>query len=307
MEDYRAVRSTLDMSKRIAFYLEMSDPAGYPAEHRAKTVGYVNNVLQGRAERPPEDLLAELEEKGGEYYAKEIAAVRQDFQQFQVQKSLLSIPYVKSSSKQYKFRTYNAYPDRPLKIINQQLFDWAAKAGFPPGFFRESYFDRVTLYCVPQGTDFNFSMFQNCAFAVCRIENATFDGTSIYSSEFHSAEIDHTTFFNATIANTHFYDSSLKWVSFQGARLKSSNTLDCVLDNVSFLRTTLDGCSYGRVTPSHIQSLETANITMGGATDDECRRNRAAIFKALQVKDIQIVPKDVLNSRKKRSGQARQR
>ena len=32
MNDYKAVRSSLDISKSIAFYLEMSDPAGIPAE-----------------------------------------------------------------------------------------------------------------------------------------------------------------------------------------------------------------------------------------------------------------------------------
>ena len=173
MDKHRAVRSTMDMSRRIAFYLEMSDPAGYPSDQRGKTVWRINDILQGRTERPPEELLAELEDKGGEYYAGEIAAVRRDFQQFQIQRSLLSTPYTKSSAKEYKFRLYNADPQRPLKIINQQLFDWAAKAGFPPGFFRESYFDQVTLYCVPRGTDFNFSLFQNCTFAVCRMENCT--------------------------------------------------------------------------------------------------------------------------------------
>ena len=96
-------------------------------------------------------------------------------------------------------------------------------------------------------------------------------------------------------------------MSFQNARLKTCNTVDCVMDHVSFHRATLDGCSYGRVTPSNIRLLETANITMGGATGAECRANRAAIFNALQVRDIQLDPRDVLNSRKKRSGLARQR
>lgn len=289
MDEHRAVRSTLDMSKSIAFYLEVSDPAGYPSDRRAKTVWAINDILQGRAERPVEELLAELEEKGGDYYAKEVAAVRQDIQRFQTQRSLLATPYTKSSGKEYKFRLYNADPKRPLKIINQQLFDRAAKAGFPPGFFRVSYFDQVTVYCVPKGTDFNFSTFQNCTFAVCRIENATFDGTSIYSSEFHSTEIDHTTFFHATIANTHFHDSSLKWVSFQKARLKSCNTLDCVLENVGFMDATLDGCSYGRVKARNTQYLLTAKITQGGATRDECARNRAAIFRALAPQDAHAV------------------
>ena len=33
----------------------------------------------------------------------------------------------------------DANPDRPLKIINQRLFDWAAKAGFRPAFQGELF------------------------------------------------------------------------------------------------------------------------------------------------------------------------
>ena len=75
---------------------------------------------------------------------------------------------------------------RKLKIVNQRLYDCAAKAGFPPNFFRETYFDQVTFYCIPDHTDFNFSYFSNCTFAVCRIREATFDGATLSSSEFHS-------------------------------------------------------------------------------------------------------------------------
>ena len=201
---------------------------------------------------------------------------------FQYQRLIRDYPYTKSSGKQYKYRMNDANPDRPLKIINQRLFDWAAKAGFPPGFFRESYFDHVTVYCMPEHADCNFSVFQDCTFAVCRISDARLDGTSIYGGEFHSCVIKDTIFFCASLADTHFYDSAIDRVSFQKAYLRRCNVLDCGLYSVNFLNTTLDGCSFGRVESRLIRNLHTATITQGGATEAECRQNRESIYKALR-------------------------
>jgi len=145
MYDYKAVRSGLDISKSIAFYLEMSDPAAFRLGDRAGSVKTINDILQGRSERSVDSLLSELEQKGGSYYAGEINVLRQDVQDFLHQKELLPHIYDKSSGKTYKFRTYRSCDGRSLKIIDQKLFDRAAKHGFPPGFFRETYFDQVKL------------------------------------------------------------------------------------------------------------------------------------------------------------------
>ena len=157
------MRSTREIAKSIAYYLEMSDPVNYPPGDRAKTVRAVNDILQGRSDRTVDGLLAELAEKGGSYYAGEIKGVRRDIMDFQYQRLIRDYPYTKSSGKQYKYRMNDVNPDRPLKIVNQRLFDWAAKAGFPPGFFRESYFDHVAVYCMPEQADCNFSRrFPHC-------------------------------------------------------------------------------------------------------------------------------------------------
>ena len=208
--------------------------------------------------------------------------LRQRITDFQAQKELLPQPYTKSGSQQYHYKIFDPSEERPLKIVDQRLYDRAAKDGFPPGFFRETYFDRVTFYCIPDHTDFNFSRFSNCTFAVCRIKEATFDGAALSSSEFHSCAMQYVTFFQASIAHTHFHDSTLQNVSFQKAWMKSCHTIDCDLENISFLHTTLDGCSFGRVTAHGISNLHTATITQGGATEEEVEQNRKAIFSALR-------------------------
>ena len=249
IDEHRKVKGSHQISIRAADLLEDMRPQHYNGMNRAQTVRTINDILQGRTERTVDAFLIGLRNTGGEDYAQRVEEISREIQAFLTQKELLTQPYTKSSSKQYKYRMFDSPIGRKLKIVSQRLYDCAAKAGFPPNFFRETYFDRVTFYCIPDHTDFNFSTFSDCTFSVCRIREATFDGASIFSSEFQSCAIQYATFFEASIAHTHFHDSTLRNVSFQKARLTSCNTVDCELDGVGFLNATLDGCFFGRVVP----------------------------------------------------------
>lgn len=286
MSERKAVRSTLAISQSIAYYLEMSSPGVYPPGDRAKTVRMLNDILQGRSDRSVENLMDEVRAKGGSYYAGEIGRVCEEIQAFQVQKALLSQPYTKTSGKQYKYKTMDLNPDQPLKIINQLTYDRAAKAGFPKGFFQESYFDQVTFYCLPENANCNFSRFHNCTFAVCRLAGVRFWEASLYSCEFHSCRIEYTLFPDATLANTHFRDCSIRSAAFLRTRMSRCNTIDCTVGRLNLNGAILDGCSYGRITRlpnSRIEALETVSFTMGGVTQEEAKANRAAILQALGV------------------------
>ena len=103
---------------------------------------------------------------------------------------------------------------------------------------------------------------------------------SVWSS--HSSLICETNFHCATLAHSHFYDCDLLETSFNDAYLKSSNTIDCALSFVRYAHATLDGCSFGRVKAHKIFGFDTVKITQGGATEEECRANRAAILQALR-------------------------
>ena len=282
IDEHRKVMGSHQISIRAADLLEDMRPQHYNGMNRAQTVRTINDILQGRTERTVDTFLIGLRNTGGEDYAQRVEEISREIQAFLTQKELLTQPYTKSSDKQYKYRTFDSPIGRKLKIVNQRLYDQAAKEGFPPNFFRETYFDRVTFYCVPDHTDFNFSTFSDCTFAVCRVREATFDGASIFSSEFQSCAIQYATFFDASIAHTHFHDSTLRNVSFQKARLTSCNTVDCELDGIGFLNATLDGCFFGRVAAHGIRGLHTATITQGGATDKGVKHNRESIFAALR-------------------------
>lgn len=281
MAEFQKVCGSHKLSVRAAELLEDMRPQLYNGANHAETVQTINDILRGQADRTPDAFLTGLRNTDDGGHTRRVEELDRDIRAFLEQKALLTQPYTKSSDKQYQYRTSILDPERPLKIVNQRIYDNAAKAGFPPNFFRETYFDRVTFYCLPDHTDFKFSHFPGCTFAVCRIREAVFDGASFFSSEFQNCAVQYATFFAASIDHTHFHDSSLKNVSFQAAHMKSCNVVDCGLDGVGFLNTTLDGCFFGRIAASDIRNLHTATITQGGATNGEADRNRESILAAL--------------------------
>ena len=287
MAHFQAVRSGLAISQSIADMLERADPAQYNGANRAQTIREVNDILQGRSELSFDMLYSILEQKcGGE--AGQVEKVRRDAEAFRHQKLCRTLRYTLSGSQEYHYEMWDFDPKRPLKIISQPLFDHAAEHGFPPDFFTASYFDHVTIYCMPDNVDCSFSQFQNCRFSVCGIRGAVFDNATLDNTDFHSALLRMVNFTGASIAHSHFRDSSLVSVSFQEARLKSCLTLDCTLNRVDFLGAVLDGSSYDRVAASGIQNLPSATITQGGATREEAERLRASVFHELGVPMFQV-------------------
>ena len=281
MNDYKAVPSGLDISRRIADCLEAAAPMGYLPNERTRAIRAVNDILQGRSTRSVEELLTELEKCG----EGKIKSVRRDIQDFLRQKELLAQTYDKRwNGKQYVFERSKGMEGRSLKVIDQALYDRAAQEGFPPDFFRESCFDQVTFYCLPKFADFLGSEIHNCKFAVCQVTSASFVLSRIYDTEFYSSILNHVDLCASTLAHTHFRDCELSHVMLQTAKLKSCSTIDCTMDGVDYAGATLDGCSFHRVTAGTIR-LDHAIITQGGATEEECRQNRESIYQALGVKE----------------------
>ncbi len=258
----------------------MCDPVKYPPGDCEKVVRGMNDTFQGRSERTVKELLAEVDEVCGRLgiYNEEWLVFRQKVDDFQHQKELLTQPYTKTSNQEYDYEMNHG-----KKMIDQRLYDQAARDGFPAGFFRGSFFKQVTFYCLPEGQDCSDSIFSCCKFSVCRISSfPMFECCSFHSCEFHSCLIDSANFWNTTFTRTDFHDSSLKKVSFREARMESCNVVDCKLDHIDFLCTKLDGCFFRRVDARRIRNLYTAKIIQSGASEEEVTHNREAIFSALR-------------------------
>ena len=295
MMEYQAVPSGYEISKKVADLLEDIDPIQYNGSNRARRVRNVNDYLQGRNDMPLKLLLEWAAKSDRSVYGDRVAAIFQSIQAFQVQKALLTQKYDKPPSvQQVTYETFDANPRHPLKVIDQKQYDWAAQAGFPTDFFQDSYFDQVTFYCMPDGTSCTDSIFQSCKFNVCRIAQVNFWDCSMYGCEFHSCLIQHTVFPNSFLSYTQFRDCGLQSPALLGTHLRGCNMVDCNAVWLDFMDASLDGCSFGRIRQGNnsiVLHLNTAHITQGGATEEECARNRAAIFKALGIKDPERSPK----------------
>lgn len=280
MIEYKAVPSGLELSRRIKDCLEDAAPREYQFGEGICAIRAINDILQGRSTRSADELLTELE-KCGDHSVPLLQSVRS----FLRQKELLMTPYAKRASrKPFTFQSCSVSEGRTLKVIDQMLYDRAAKEGFPINFFRESYFDHVTFYCLPDGVDFYGSELHNCKFAVCRVKGTSFGYSRIYDTEFYSSILSHADFYSATLANSRFRDCELSHVMIQSAALKHCSTTDCTMDNVDYAGSTLDGCTFSRITAGAV-CLDWTTITQGGATEEECRQNREAIYRALGVKE----------------------
>ena len=146
---------------------------------------------------------------------------------------------------------------------------------------------------MPDNANCNFSHFSDCSFHVCRLYGVRFWDTRLYGCEFHSCRIEFTLFPDSTLANTHFRDCFIHSAAFLRSRMTRCNTVDCSVGRLNFNGARLDGCTYGRITRlpnSRIEGLEDASITMSGATQEEVRYNRNAIFHALGEQDPERPP-----------------
>lgn len=294
MLPYQTVKSSLEISRTIADYLEQSAPDAYPSRERAKNIHRINDTLQGRSDTPAESLFEFLVQLCDSTQNEKVAAIRRDFCNYSQQKTLLSAPYEKQGHQNYKFSIYlPIIKDRQLKIIDQQLYDLAAKEGFPPGFFEQSYFDHVTFYCLPDHADFYYSTLQGCTFAVCRMDHTSFEWAHIDDTDFHSCHLERTAFRQAHLTHCRFYDCQITCISFNSAILTSCSMHDCALFYASFTFSVLDGCSFVRIQARFIYDLESAQITMRGATEEECRINHRAVLQALSCEKSPQLPKEV--------------
>ena len=274
---HQAVCSTRALSRQIVDALEQTYPEIAADYQRASLISQANDILQGRSQTSA-DTLTELLDKcaAGPH-------IKDEIDRFFKQRSMLLTPYTKAGTKPFVYRTYTAIGprDKAVKVIDQALFDRAAREGFPPDFFSDSYFDHVAIYCIPDDTCCTGSAFRDCTFSVCRLVGIRFEGSTLYDTEFHSCAMNHASFCDSTLAYTHFYDCNMRRGGFIRTSVRHSNTIDCALDKVRFHNATLDNCCFSRVHVRGIRGLHTCTITKSGATEEECRRDRDAILKAL--------------------------
>lgn len=78
MSDYKAVQSSLEISRWIFDCLEDIDPIQYNGRNRPRMIRNINDCLQGRNDMPLEELMEwAAASKGGEYAARVQTSARE--------------------------------------------------------------------------------------------------------------------------------------------------------------------------------------------------------------------------------------
>lgn len=281
MADYQIVKSSLEISMGIVECLEMAARYNAWGAKNRNELWKINDVIQGRGKETVKELLVKVREKGNGWYPNEIERFEWEIKQLQKQKALREQPYRKTREGTYQYEMAEIQAEAPLKIINQKLYDRAVEEGFPGDFFRDSYFEYVTFYCLPDGADFQGSRVANCTFAVCRIRDANFERTRIYDTDFHSCDIQGVSFFSSTMICDEFQDNTLRDVSFREASLKCVYTRDCTMVNADVSNSILNGCDFSRTTAKETTGLDSITITHSGATVQEVAERQRVIRKVL--------------------------
>ena len=107
MNDYKAVRSSREISKRILNYLELVEPANYHPKDRAKSIRSINDAIQGRGEYSLRQLTDELALNIGRYYPAEFEDIQRQIKSLLHQKELLKLAYTKCSDTTSPLETHD--------------------------------------------------------------------------------------------------------------------------------------------------------------------------------------------------------
>ena len=282
MIEYKPVHSKLEISRVLFDCLAVVNHRSFAESNRVYYIRLFQKSLHRRGPLSLEPYIDILTKSGDVHYAKRADELRGWIQDFYAQRALLTRPCENSGAVQDSGAYARAVDSVQLREVEQAEYDDAVKNGFPSGFFCRASFFAVKFYCLPDNADFTDSWLTNCEFAVCRIAGACFERARIYDTQFYDSRVQESTFNHASIAHTHFRDCWLGDTQFRHTRLKSCSTVDSAMDSIDYSHSTLDGCLFGRVSAKQICGLSTASITVAGATEKECARNRSSILSALR-------------------------
>lgn len=160
-----------------------------------------------------------------------------------------------------------------LAVVNQSIYNSAVINGFPQGFFKNKYFEKVDFYCFPQKADFSNSYLQNCTFNLCSAPQASFSHTTLSCCSFSSMWLENANFENANFEHTNFRHCDLNKNIFTNAHFNGGYICECDLNKANFMEVKIDGTWFASIT-GKIQSgcVAIENFTMGGATKEEVQR-----------------------------------
>lgn len=148
--------------------------------------------------------------------------------------------------------------------------------------FRHLRFDHFVFNQSLIDIDFTGSHFENCKFlGFCEMNRVNFSESTI-NADFKGATLYDCNFADATLFNTHFSRCFMVDPDYTAANLRHVIFDACSIKGADFLRASMGDVYFGDTLAEKSKNTDTLNITMGGATDDECLRHKQAILSAIR-------------------------
>lgn len=168
------------------------------------------------------------------------------------------------------------------KIINQTRYENLARRGFPEECLSNAYVDGVVFTKLPENVEIRNTRFVECRFSNISAENLKFTDCVIADGIFMGIKADEVNLQGTTVYGTLLTGFSIGKMDMGRATFRKSSMRDGDILELNLAEATLESMYFHRMRISKIEGIELANMTMGGATNEEVENYRCQVKAALQ-------------------------
>lgn len=168
-----------------------------------------------------------------------------------------------------------------LKKINQTRYEALARRGFPEGCLSDAYVDGVIFTKLPEKVEIRNTRFVECRFSNISVENLKFTDCVIADGIFMGIKADELNLQGTTLYGTLLTNLTVGKMDMQRAVFRKSSMRDGDILELNFIDATLEGMYFYRIKSFKTEGIELANITIGGATNEEVENYRQQVKAAL--------------------------
>ena len=175
------------------------------------------------------------------------------------------------------------------KIINQTRYETLARKEFPEDCLSDAYVDGVVFTELPENLEIWNTRFVECRFSNISVESLNFTDCVIADGIFSGIKADEVNLQGTTVYGTLITDFSVAKMNMERATFRKSSMRDGDMLELNLTDATLESMYFYRIKSSKVKGIEQANMTMGGATNEEVENYRRQVQDALiQKKNMRI-------------------
>lgn len=174
------------------------------------------------------------------------------------------------------------------KIINQTRYETLARKEFPEDCLSDAYVDGVVFTKLPDNLEIRNTRFVECRFSNISVENLKFTDCVIADGTFAGIKADEINMQRTTVYGTLITDISVGKMDMERATFRKSSMRDGDILELNLTDATLESMYFYRIKASKVEGIELANMTMGGATNEEVENYRRQVKAALRPMQLKL-------------------